>query len=86
LQLFIKGYIESWVKLVNVLVSKWLTKSKTQNTTNNTSKSKTQKSASMTPGISANSVGVVTAEKILIETPLTLACGVVLPSHECRQE
>ncbi|MDC3261486.1 homoserine O-acetyltransferase, partial [bacterium] len=40
----------------------------------------------MTPGISANSVGVVTAEKILIETPLTLACGVVLPSHELMVE
>ena len=40
----------------------------------------------MTSDTSASSVGVVTAEKILIETPLTLACGVVLPSHELMVE
>lgn len=33
-----------------------------------------------------NSVGIVCAEKILIEKPLTLACGVVLPSHELMVE
>jgi homoserine O-acetyltransferase len=40
----------------------------------------------MTSDISETSVGLVTAEKILIETPLTLACGVVLPSHELMVE
>ena len=40
----------------------------------------------MTSDISQTSVGLVTAEKILIETPLTLACGVVLPSHELMVE
>ena len=40
----------------------------------------------MTSDISASSVGLVKAEKILIETPLTLACGVVLPSHELMVE
>jgi homoserine O-acetyltransferase/O-succinyltransferase len=33
-----------------------------------------------------NSVGLVTAEKVLIDTPLTLACGTVLPSHELMVE
>jgi homoserine O-acetyltransferase len=33
-----------------------------------------------------NSVGTVSAEKILIDKPLTLACGVVLPSHELMVE
>ena len=40
----------------------------------------------MTSDISTSSVGLVKAEKILIETPLTLACGVVLPSHELMVE
>ena len=40
----------------------------------------------MTSDTSASSVGLVTAEKILIEKPLTLACGVVLPSHELMVE
>jgi homoserine O-acetyltransferase len=35
---------------------------------------------------SENSVGTVSAEKILIDKPLTLACGVVLPSHELMVE
>ena len=33
-----------------------------------------------------NSVGTVSAEKILIDKPLKLACGVVLPSHELMVE
>jgi len=33
-----------------------------------------------------NSVGTVSAEKILIDKPLTLACGEVLPSHELMVE
>jgi homoserine O-acetyltransferase len=33
-----------------------------------------------------NSVGTVSAEKVLIDKPLTLACGVVLPSHELMVE
>ena len=33
-----------------------------------------------------NSVGTVSAEKILIDKPLTLACGAVLPSHELMVE
>jgi homoserine O-acetyltransferase len=33
-----------------------------------------------------NSVGKVSAEKILIDKPLTLACGSVLPSHELMVE
>jgi len=33
-----------------------------------------------------NSVGLVTAEKVLIDTPLTLACVTVLPSHELMVE
>lgn len=33
-----------------------------------------------------NSVGTVSAEKILIDKPLQLACGVVLPSHELMVE
>ena len=33
-----------------------------------------------------NSVGTVSAEKILIDKPLTLACGSVLPSHELMVE
>ena len=33
-----------------------------------------------------NSVGTVSAEKILIDKPLTLACGFVLPSHELMVE
>ena len=32
------------------------------------------------------SVGTVSAEKILIDKPLTLACGAVLPSHELMVE
>ena len=40
----------------------------------------------MTSDIHKNSVGIVAAEKILIETPLTLACGIVLPSHELMVE
>jgi homoserine O-acetyltransferase len=33
-----------------------------------------------------NSVGTVSAEKVLIDKSLTLACGVVLPSHELMVE
>lgn len=33
-----------------------------------------------------NSVGTVSAEKILIDKPLKLACGVVLPNHELMVE
>ena len=40
----------------------------------------------MALNISENSVGTVAAEKILIDTPLTLACGVVLASHELMVE
>jgi len=40
----------------------------------------------MTSDIHKNSVGIVAAEKILIKTPLTLACGIVLPSHELMVE
>jgi len=40
----------------------------------------------MTSDIPTNSVGIVSAEKILIDKPLTLACGVVLPSHELMVE
>jgi homoserine O-acetyltransferase len=40
----------------------------------------------MTLDIPKNSVGIVSAEKILIDKPLTLACGVVLPSHELMVE
>ena len=40
----------------------------------------------MALNIRENSVGIVAAEKILIDTPLTLACGVVLASHELMVE
>ncbi len=40
----------------------------------------------MTLDIPKNSVGIVSAEKVLIDKPLTLACGVVLPSHELMVE
>lgn len=40
----------------------------------------------MSPNSRENSVGTVSAEKILIDKPLTLACGVVLPSHELMVE
>jgi homoserine O-acetyltransferase len=40
----------------------------------------------MSPNSRENSVGTVSAEQILIDKPLTLACGVVLPSHELMVE